>query len=179
VKLAWRLLLAAAVAAAVLALAVPRGDGVAQRVWTAVLAVAAPALAAPQWQIEDGRVALAAGIGQPILVGHQLVEPDPRHRLTAQVPLGSSLLLPVVLLTAALAAGAAPLRWVAGALAAAALLALETPLLLSAAVHAELLHLLSPESSAFGIAAAQWWNHGGRLVVAAGAVLVLLGPRLS
>lgn len=164
-----------------MAYALPRGDAVARPVWTAVLSALSPALAAPQLRLDAGAVSLAAGLGQPVLVGHQLLEPDPRHRVSARVPLGPALLLPALLLAAALAcacaSGRAP-RALAGLVAAALALALETPLLLDAALHDELLRALSPDSTHLQVAAAQWWNHGGRLVVAAAAVLALLWPLL-
>jgi hypothetical protein len=150
--------------------------------WTAVLPMVSPELAAPQLARLEGRVQLSAGLGREVLVGHQLLWPDPRHRVRAAVPLGPALLLPGLLLAAGAVASA--LRHRALPLLLAIVLAslaatVETPLLLAAAVHDELLRQLSPASPSPLVATAQWLNHGGRWCLASAGAAALVWPLLG
>lgn len=166
--------------AAALAAALQAGAGVLLPAWAAVLQAISPELAAPTLALADGRVQLAAGIDRDLLVGTHWLVADPRHRLTAVVPLGPAVLVPALWL--ALALGLARLAaWPRALLAlGAALLAVlaETPLLLAAAVHGELLHLLSPDHRHPLVLGAYWWNHGGRWLLALALLAALLWPWL-
>jgi len=165
--------------------------------WASVLPWISPELAAPELALTDGQVRVVAGLGREVLVGHQLLSPDPRSRVTATVPLGPALVLPLLLLLAGTWTlwgrwglqragtpdrGPARRAWVVFVMAiagAAATAGVETPLLLAAAIHDELLRLLSPASSSPLVAFAQWLNHGGRWVLAAAGMAALIWPWLG
>jgi hypothetical protein len=148
--------------------------------WSAVLSLVSPELAVRSLDLADGRVQLTAGIGRDTLVGTHWLAADPRHRLSATVPVGPAVLAPALwgVLALALARFAAWPRALLALGAAIALLLGETPLLLAAAVQGELLNLLSPDHRHPLVLGAHWWNHGGRWLLTLALPAALLWPWL-